>query len=124
MIVDGLVLAVITGTAFYFLYAKLPGRVRRYLQRHILLTDTIACLLTYALFGGTLVALFAAAWLSVLVSVLLVVIRNPAAARALRAFSEQITEYKKQATEWLAEKFPPEQQEENSIPDDTEISTR
>jgi hypothetical protein len=77
MITTGLALAALTGAGFYLIYRKLPGRLRRFLQRHILLTDAVACLLTYILFGGTLVALFAAAWIGLIVSIMLALISNP-----------------------------------------------
>ena len=77
MITTSLALALLTGTGFYLLYSKLPRRIRKFMQRHVLLTDTVACLLTYVLFGGTLIALFAAAWLGVIVSILLAITSNP-----------------------------------------------
>jgi len=110
MILDGLVLACITGVAFWMLYAKLPRKMRKFLQKHILFTDTISCLLTYALFGGTLVALFAAAWLSVIISALLLMMRNPSVVVATDQLLFIFKGYRDQVSKWITEKFPPEKE--------------
>ena len=103
MISTGLSLAVLTATGFYMIYRKLPGSVRRFLHRHPLLTDSIACLLTYSLFGGTLVALFAAAWVGVIVSIMLAITSNPEMNAMLEKFVQRIITLKTKFVEWMAE---------------------
>ena len=77
MIVTGLTLATLTVVGFYLIYQKLPRWLRNWVQRHSLMTDLIACILTYVLLGGTITALFASAWMGIMISILLAVINNP-----------------------------------------------
>ena len=83
MIIEGLVLASITGAGFYFVWHKLPQVIRKFFLRHPLFTDTIACVLTYTLLGGTLTALVAAAWLGCIVSAMLYLVNNPTTSAAM-----------------------------------------
>lgn len=62
---------------FLFNISKLPRWLRNWVQRHSLITDLIACILTYILLGGTITALFASAWMGIMISILLAVINNP-----------------------------------------------
>jgi len=102
MIIEGLSLAVLTGAGFYFLYHKLPRSVRKFMQKHVLLTDAVICFATYALFGGTLTALFAAAWLGLIVSITLAIVSNPDANALLERFGERCTEWKGKFAAWAA----------------------
>jgi len=77
LITNGLTLAILTTTAFFIVYKKLPRKIRRWVQAHTLLTDVVALLLTYMLFGGTLTALFAAAMTGLFVSGLLYISNHP-----------------------------------------------
>jgi multisubunit Na+/H+ antiporter MnhB subunit len=77
MLFNAGVLAIATTTGFYLIYSKLPRRLRRFLEKHSLLTDLIACILTYMFLGGTLVALLAAALVGIMISMLLHISNNP-----------------------------------------------
>jgi hypothetical protein len=105
MLATGLTLACLTATGFYMVYRKLPARVRRFMEKHVLLTDAVACLLTYMLFGGTLVALFAAAWMGLLTSVLLAIANNPKTNFLLERAVRRLGQAKEQFIAWLAEHF-------------------
>lgn len=69
-------LAALTVGAAIVVYHKLPRRVRRFLERHSLLTDMIALIFTYQFLGGTVTALIAAGIVSLAVSALLEVANN------------------------------------------------
>jgi hypothetical protein len=102
MIVESLILAGATGTGFYLVFHKLPGPVRRFLLRHQLLTDFAACVLTYTLFAGTLLGLFAAAWVGMVVSVMLTLMNNPDTSAAIDRLAEKLRAWKNRMVELLA----------------------
>ena len=102
MMTTGFSLAVITATGFYMVYRKLPTSIREFMQRHVLLTDVVACLLTYMLFGGTLVALFAAAFMGLFTSVLLAMANDPRTAGALEKLAKRIVAAKDKLVDGLA----------------------
>lgn len=77
MFLDGFALGSLTVGAFWLVYQKLPARVKRFLEKHALLTDALALYATYILLGGGITALFAAAWAGILTSVLLYVANHP-----------------------------------------------
>jgi hypothetical protein len=77
MITTGLVLAGITTGGFYLIFQKLPRKAREFFTGRPLFTDAVAACATYALFHGTIIGLFAAAWAGVLVSLLLAARKNP-----------------------------------------------
>lgn len=83
MVGDGFLLAGLSVGGFYLIYRKLPQAVRVWMNKHSLATDLTACVLTYMLFGGTLVALFAAAWAGILVSIMLAIVNNKTAMKLL-----------------------------------------
>ena len=115
MITTGLALAGLTGTAFYLIYKKLPRKIRNFMKKHVLLTDGIACLLTYMLFGGTLVALFAAAWLGLIISIMLALLNNEKIEAALGRFTQKLFILKDKLItyiETLADKQEPAQLKE------------
>ena len=105
MIVEGLALAGLTSLGFYFLFAKLPERVQKFLLKHPLLTDAVACVGTYALFGGSLTALFASAWVCVAVSAMLALMNNETTAKMISATANKIKEFKNSALAQLSEKY-------------------
>lgn len=107
MITTGFTLACLTAAGFYMVFRKMPRKVRRFLQKHALFTDAVTCMLTYALFGGTLVALFAAAWMGLMVSMLLAITANPALSAALERFATKCGEMKEAFIAWL-ERMAPE----------------
>ena len=106
MIGNGLSLAVITGAAFYVLYKKLPRPIRRWMHKHVLITDAVCMLLTYALFGGTLVALFAAAWLGLIVSLLLFVMQNQEAKELIEGTLARVKQLFQELWTWIKSKIP------------------
>jgi len=106
MITTGLSLATLTGAGFYMLFRKLPRRVRRFMHRHPLVTDAVACGLTYMLFGGTLVALFAAAWMGLIVSMMLAITSNPACNALLERWAQKLGKMKEQFVGWVAAMNP------------------
>ena len=114
MFFSGFTLAVLTGAGFWMIYRKMPPSVRGFMQRHILLTDAIACALTYMLFGGTLVALFAAAWMGIMVSGLLTASADPRISAIMEHYTKKMTDLIKRAIDWLA-KQTPEKEEENKL---------
>lgn len=111
MITTGLSLAVLTAAGFYMIYRKLPRRVRKFMQKHALITDSIACLLTYILFGGTLVALFASAWMGLLVSMILALTSNPSTNAMLERFAKQCGNIKDKFLAWAENKANQQQKE-------------
>ena len=112
MILDGLALATLTGTGFYLVFRRLPKGVKKFLQKHYLLTDIVACLLTYIVLGGTLVALFAAAFLGIIISILLTILHNKNAVAYLEMGVKRLDKTIGQVNVWLHKKFPPESNEE------------
>jgi Ca2+/Na+ antiporter len=103
MVLTGLFLAVITGVGFWFIFRKLPRWARRFLRKHVLFTDATACILTYLLFGGTLTALFAAAWMGVMVSIILAITNHPTLASLAEDFSDTVSTKSEEAIEWIAQ---------------------
>lgn len=77
MFSDAFALALLTTTGFMFIYKKFPTRLRKFLEKHSLLTDLVAAILTYMLLGGTLTALTASAMVGILTSCLLYIAANP-----------------------------------------------
>lgn len=102
MLTTGFSLAVITATGFYLIYHKLPESIRRFMQKHVLLTDALACTLTYMLFGGTLVALFAAAFMGIFTSLMLALAADPRTAGMLEAFATKLGQLKEKVINGLA----------------------
>lgn len=90
MLTTGLSLAVLTVSGFYMIYLKLPASIQAFMQKHALLTDITACVLTYALFGGTIVSLFAAAFVGLFVSILLALMNDPRTRGSLENMTKQI----------------------------------
>jgi hypothetical protein len=60
-----------------FIYKKLPRKVRRFLEKHSLLTDLATLIAVYMLLGGTLAALVAGAMCGIMVSIMLHIANNP-----------------------------------------------
>jgi hypothetical protein len=71
MMSNAFALALITTTGFMIVYKKLPGRLRRIIERHSLWADLGALVLVYLLLGGTLTALMAGALTGIFASILL-----------------------------------------------------
>ena len=71
--------------------------------QHSLLTDVVACVLTYMLFGGTLTALFAAAFTGIIISILLALLNNETTAEAMHMYAEKIKSLKEKFVNYMAE---------------------
>lgn len=104
MILTGLCLAGLTTVEFLLLYGHLPPRLKAWMERHPLLADGVASLLTYMLFGGTLVALFAAAWMGLLVSITLTLKNNPSTAALIDYYMGKFDKLKSNFYQW-AERY-------------------
>ena len=77
MIVEGMLLGTITMTGFAFTYKKLPGRVKRFIVRHPLLTEVVMVVTFYEIMGMTVIAHVAAAVMTLQAMALLHIARNP-----------------------------------------------
>ena len=80
--------------------------------KHSLLTDTAACVLTYVLFGGTVTALFAAAFVGIIVSLMLAIMNNEVTAKAVDRLTTRIRELHKKFVDSLVNMI--EQSENNN----------
>lgn len=69
-------LSILTVGACIIIYIKLPRQVRRFLEKHSLMTDLICLIGTYYFLGGTITALLAAGIVGLMVSGLLEVANN------------------------------------------------
>jgi hypothetical protein len=77
LLVDSMILAAITGTGMWLIFKKLPLKMRLWLNNHMLVTRFGCAILTYTILGGTLHALFAAAWIDLFVSVVMHLYSKP-----------------------------------------------
>jgi len=68
MISQAIALAIVTFAGFAILYAKMPAKVRRFIESYPLLSDALAAGATYAFLGGTLTALFAGGCVALMTS--------------------------------------------------------
>ena len=102
MLTTGFSLAVLSATGFYLIYRKLPGVLRRFAQKHILITDTVAIILTYMLLDGTLTALFAAAFMGIFVSILLALAADERTSAALERMAVKLGQFKDKLVDGLA----------------------
>jgi hypothetical protein len=76
MIIDGFALAVVTTLSLMLLFARLPPKAKAFIKRHSFGLDLLACVFTYMILGGTLVALFAGAFVGIMVSMMLYIQAN------------------------------------------------
>ena len=74
MFLEAAILGGGSAAGFGLTYTRLPTAFKEFCLKHPLLTDVLATCLTYEILGGTLTALMAAGFVSVLVSVLLYVL--------------------------------------------------
>ena len=77
MVLNSLLLAAITGTGLFLIFNKLPLKMRLWLHNHMLVTRFGCAVLTYTVLGGSVTALFAAAWLDLFVSVVMHLYSKP-----------------------------------------------
>jgi hypothetical protein len=112
MLTTGFALAVITSTGFYVIYTKLPSWIKGWMLKHSLITDVVACVFTYALFGGTVTALFAAAFVGLFVSMLLALLNNQITAEAIENLGERFKALQAKFAEYIAAMIKHNQGEE------------
>lgn len=102
MIVDALVLSTATGAGAWLIFNQLPLSVRNWLMNHRLFTRVICALGTYTLLGGTLTALFAAAFLDIMVGTLLNILADQNAAESLRRLGQYLSGLRQKVVDFLA----------------------
>ena len=115
MLINSILLAVTTAIGFFIIFTKFPKWLKKFILKHSLLTDFIACMLTYVLLGGTLIALFAAAWMGILVSIILAIANNPVTYEALNNLILKINVLKNQAMSILVKWIEKSNQEAASV---------
>jgi len=96
MILEGLSLAIITSGGLYLVYQALPISVRLWMLRHQLITRAGCVVFTYALFGGTLIALFAAGFQDLILGTVLALQSNPHTAAIMAALRDKLVHLRKQ----------------------------
>ena len=77
MLIDGFILGTITFFGWAFAFSQMPKGVRDFFAQHNFLTDALVILGTYYTLGGTIVALFAAAFLGIFFESFTYILRNP-----------------------------------------------
>jgi hypothetical protein len=102
LIVDALVLATATGTGAWLIYNQLPLSMKNWLMNHRLFTRIICALGTYTLLGGTLTALFSAAFLDIMVGTLLNIMADQNAAESLRRLGQYLSSLRQKIVDFLA----------------------
>lgn len=108
MISTGFTLAALTSVGLYMVYRKLPRGLRAFMERHVLLTDLVAMLLTYAFLGGTLVALCASAFLGIITSIMLALANNPRSAALMERCAVRLGQIKDDLVNWIISMTPEE----------------
>lgn len=103
MLSNALALAIATTIGIGVIYAKLPRKVRRVIEKYSLLTDMIALILVYILLGGTLTALMAGALCGLFTSVFLYIQQHQTDFLFLWDMSEWIKEQLAVAKQTLTE---------------------
>jgi hypothetical protein len=78
VILEGAILGGFSAAGFGLTYTRLPEPVKKFVTDHPLMTDIALTTATYHVLGGTLTALFAAGFMSILISLLLFVPRTSA----------------------------------------------
>ncbi len=76
MLVEATVLGAASTAGFGLTWTRIPAQAKQFCLDHPLLTDVIATWLTYELLGGTLTALMAAGFVSIVVSVILYLLNH------------------------------------------------
>lgn len=77
MLSNAMSIAVMVTAGFFLLYQKLPRNIRRYIVKYSLITDFLAMVATYYMFGGTVTALMAGAIVDIMISAMLHVANHP-----------------------------------------------
>lgn len=77
MIMAGFFLGAITFCGWAFAFSQMPTGVQKFFAQHNFLTDALVIMGTYYTLGGTIVALFAAAFLGVFFEIFTWAARNP-----------------------------------------------
>lgn len=77
MILSGFLLGTLSTIGAYFIYIKLPKRIKQWILHHQLFSDLTAMVFTYLIFGGGPTVLFAAAFACIETSVILAISKDP-----------------------------------------------
>lgn len=77
MLSNAITLAALTSVGFFLIYKKMPRNARKLVVKYNLVSDVLALLATYIIFGGTVTALIAAALVSVVSSIMLHIANHP-----------------------------------------------
>jgi hypothetical protein len=77
VLANAISIAVLVTAGAFMLYQKLPRNVRRWIVKYSLLTDFLAMVITYYMFGGTVTALMAGAIVDLLISAMLHIANHP-----------------------------------------------
>lgn len=105
MLTTGLALGGLTVASFYFIFMKLPRKIRNFLKRHMLLTDGITMIAALILFGTSVTGLFAAVWCGIMMSLMLHLANNPHTAAMLQAAADKWKEFKGKLVAWIERHF-------------------
>jgi hypothetical protein len=77
MLANALSISALVTASFFMLYQKLPRNIRRYIVKYSLVTDFLAMIITYYMFGGTVTALLAGAIVDLMISAMLHIANHP-----------------------------------------------
>jgi alpha/beta superfamily hydrolase len=116
MLANALSISVLVTASFVMLYQKLPRNLRRYIVKYSLVTDFLAMVVTYYMFGGTVTALLAGAIVDLMISVILHIANHPQdfewlfdALKSVQVLIDKAKEYIKQINnQYKAQKVPPQ----------------
>lgn len=97
MVTTGFLLGALSLGGWFIIYKKLPRTMRNFLVKRPLFTDAVAAILTYVLFQGTIIGLFAAAFCGLLTSAFLAIGKNP----ILMSWVNKLGEKWKQFLSWI-----------------------
>ena len=118
MMSNALALASLSVVGFYLVWAKLPRKVRRLIQKYALAADLSALIGIYLLFGGTLTALLAGAMAGIIVSALLAIANSPEDYLFIYDIRDALKNYVKMAKEALNEFGKSYAEKKHGIPTD------
>lgn len=101
MIFNAILLSILSTSAFWIIYVKMPAAIRRFLVKHTLFTDVVATICTYVLFGGGATVLLASAMTCIQTSLLLAIAKDPEMSAVCSAFGQRLTGFQSKAVGML-----------------------
>ncbi|MBW3020787.1 hypothetical protein KY334_05805 [Candidatus Woesearchaeota archaeon] len=90
MITNALILASLSNGGFYFIFQKLPDKIKTFMLSKHLWTDLTAAGFTYLLFGSTVTGLLASAMAGIQVSVCILILRNKQVMNFFKRIKENV----------------------------------